>query len=85
MRIQAHVHRGYWEDVGTIRAYYLANLALCQPVPPFDFYDALRPVYTHPRFLPGSRLGECRTNASIVSVPMIGPDDEVIGVCTNPR
>ena len=40
LRVHAHVHRGYWEDVGTIRSYYEANLALCQPVPPFDFYAA---------------------------------------------
>ncbi|PYQ20740.1 MAG: glucose-1-phosphate adenylyltransferase [Acidobacteria bacterium] len=56
LRVQAHVHRGYWEDVGTIRSYYHANLALCQAVPPFDFYDASRPVYTHPRFLPASKI-----------------------------
>jgi glucose-1-phosphate adenylyltransferase len=55
-RVHAHMHRGYWEDVGTIRSYYLANLALAQPVPPFDFYDASHPVYTHPRFLPASKI-----------------------------
>jgi glucose-1-phosphate adenylyltransferase len=55
-RVHAHMHRGYWEDVGTIRSYYLANLALAQPVPPFDFYDASNPVYTHPRFLPASKI-----------------------------
>ena len=55
-RVHAHLHRGYWEDVGTIRSYYLANLALAQPVPPFDFYDANNPVYTHPRFLPATKV-----------------------------
>ena len=55
-RVHAHMHRGYWEDVGTIRSYYLANLALAQPVPPFDFYDASNPVYTHPRFLPATKV-----------------------------
>jgi glucose-1-phosphate adenylyltransferase len=45
---------GYWEDIGTIRAFYQANLALAQPSPPFNFYDANLPIYTHARFLPGS-------------------------------
>lgn len=67
LRVQAHVHRGYWEDVGTIRSYYLANLALCQPVPPFDFYESGRPVYTHPRFLPATKFEECRVRNALVS------------------
>jgi glucose-1-phosphate adenylyltransferase len=66
-RVQAHVHRGYWEDVGTIRSYYQANLALCQPVPPFDFYEASRPVYTHPRFLPASKVESCVVTNSLLS------------------
>ena len=45
---------GYWEDIGTIRAFYQANLDLTQPSPPFNFYDINHPIYTHARFLPGS-------------------------------
>ena len=45
---------GYWEDIGTIRSFYETNLRLAQPNPPFNFYDPVRPIYTHPRFLPGS-------------------------------
>ncbi len=67
LRVQAHVHRGYWEDVGTIRSYYLANLALCQPLPPFDFYEAGRPVYTHPRFLPATKIEECVVKNALIS------------------
>jgi glucose-1-phosphate adenylyltransferase len=67
LRVHAFVHRGYWEDVGTIRSYYLANLALCQPVPPFDFYDAARPVYTHPRFLPATKVEQCTVRNALVS------------------
>jgi glucose-1-phosphate adenylyltransferase len=67
LRVQAFVHKGYWEDVGTIRSYYAANLALCQPVPPFDFYDAARPVYTHPRFLPATKIERCSVSQSLVS------------------
>lgn len=45
---------GYWQDIGTIRSFYETNLALASPTPPFDFYDSEKPIYTHPRFLPGS-------------------------------
>jgi glucose-1-phosphate adenylyltransferase len=45
---------GYWEDIGTMRSFYEANLALTQPSPPFNFYDVNQPIYTHARFLPGS-------------------------------
>ncbi len=66
-RVQAHVYRGYWEDVGTIQSYFQANLALCQPIPPFDFYDAARPVYTNPRFLPASKLEQCTIHNALIS------------------
>lgn len=67
LRVQAHVHRGYWEDVGTIRSYFDANLALCQPVPPFDFYDAARPIYTAPRFMPATKVEDCRLHEALIS------------------
>jgi len=49
---------GYWEDVGTIRSFYEANLSLARENPPFNFYDSAHPFFTSPRFLPGSRLHE---------------------------
>ena len=47
---------GYWEDIGTIRSFYNANLDLTKPSPPFNFYDPDHPIYTHARFLPGSLI-----------------------------
>ena len=67
MRVQAHVFKGYWEDVGTIASYFQANIELTRPMPPFDFYDALKPVYTHPRFLPATRVEGCTLRSAIVS------------------
>lgn len=67
MRVQAHVFQGYWEDVGTIASYFRANLALTERNPPFDFYDALRPIYTGSRFLPASRVEGCTLRSSLVS------------------
>jgi glucose-1-phosphate adenylyltransferase len=46
--------QGYWEDIGTIRSFYETNLMLARPDPPFNFSDPVLPIYTHPRFLPGS-------------------------------
>jgi glucose-1-phosphate adenylyltransferase len=67
MRVQAHFFRGYWEDVGTIGSYFEANLKLTDPMPPFDFYDVLRPVYSHPRFLPATKIEGCTLRGVLVS------------------
>ena len=53
-RVVGYDFEGYWEDIGTIRSFYNANLDLTQPAPPFNFYDVSNPIYTHARFLPGS-------------------------------
>ncbi len=83
-RVHAHVYRGYWEDVGTISSYFEANLALCEAMPPFDFYDASRPVYTHPRFLPASKIEGCHVRRSLISEGciMVGAevDRVVVGI-----
>jgi len=51
---------GYWEDIGTIEAFYQANLGLTAAEPPFSFHDPVSPIYTRPRFLPGSRIYNVR-------------------------
>ncbi len=53
-KVVGYDFEGYWEDIGTMRSFYDANLALTQSHPPFKFYDVDHPIYTHPRFLPGS-------------------------------
>jgi glucose-1-phosphate adenylyltransferase len=60
VKVMAFPFEGYWEDIGTIRSFYETNLALAQPTPPFDFYEAIKPIYTRSRFLPPSRVEECR-------------------------
>lgn len=66
--IQAYLFDGYWEDIGTIEAFYESNLALTrQPMPPFSFYDEKAPIYTRPRYLPPSKLLDCNVRESIVS------------------
>jgi len=66
--LQAYLFDGYWEDIGTIAAFYEANLALTQqPQPPFSFYDENAPIYTRSRFLPPSKLLNCQVTESIIS------------------
>ena len=57
-RVYSYRFDGYWEDIGTIRTFFEANLALAQSKPPFSFHDPERPVYTHPRFLPGCSISD---------------------------
>ncbi|NIO42358.1 MAG: glucose-1-phosphate adenylyltransferase, partial [Burkholderiales bacterium] len=58
-RVHGYAFDGYWEDIGTVRAYYDANLSLALPDPPFDLYDPDQPIYTRPRYLPGTRTDDC--------------------------
>jgi len=77
MQVQAHAFTGYWEDVGTIRSYYEANLGLCQPVPRFDFYDVHTPVHTHARALAGTKVEGSRMKNVLVSEGSIVVDAEL--------
>jgi len=66
-KLQSYVFDDYWEDIGTIGAFYEANLALTQqPRPPFSFYDEKFPIYTRPRYLPPSKLVDVQVTNSII-------------------
>ena len=77
LKVQSHVFNGYWEDVGTIRSYYEANLALCQPVPRFDFYDVRMPIHTHARALAATKIEGARMTNALVSEGSIIVDSEI--------
>jgi glucose-1-phosphate adenylyltransferase len=65
--IQAYLFEGYWEDIGTIEAFYHANLALTQqPMPPFSFYDEHAPIYTRARYLPPTKMLDCQVVESMI-------------------
>jgi glucose-1-phosphate adenylyltransferase len=55
-RIMGFTFDGYWEDIGTMRRFYEVNLNMAAPLPKFNLYDPQRPIYTRPRFLPGSKV-----------------------------
>jgi len=65
-KLFAHLFEGYWEDIGSVRAFFEANLALAQPLPPFNFYDPSAPIYTHPRFLPASKVNRCQIDHAVI-------------------
>lgn len=75
--VYAYRHRGYWEDIGTIRSFYEANLDLCEPLPRFNFYDAASPIFTHARFLPATKIIKSRVERSIISDGCIINDAEI--------
>lgn len=65
--VQAYLYNGYWEDIGTIEAFYDANLALTQqPQPPFSFYDEQAPIYTRARYLPPTKLLDSHITESMI-------------------
>lgn len=63
----SYVYQGYWEDIGTIKAFYNANLDLCQAVPQFNFFDALSPIYSRARFLPATKVVESQMSKVVVA------------------
>lgn len=67
LRVMGYPFRGYWEDIGTIRAFYEANLRLAGPDPPFWFYHPEGSIYTRPRYLPPARLRDCRVTDSLIA------------------
>lgn len=82
--VQAHLFDGYWEDIGTIGAFYRANIEMTLPLPPFNVFDAEAPMYTRPRYLPGSKLLDCHIQSSIITEGCIingaTMKDSVIGI-----
>src|SRR4029453_3665627 len=85
--VNPFIFRGYWADVGTIEAFYEANIQLTERGAPFDFFHPRWPIYTHPRFLPGTRAYACRIDASIVAegcyMDSCEIRDSVVGIRTH--
>lgn len=66
-KVFAYIFQGYWEDIGTVRAFFEANLALTDTVPTYNFFDHLNPIYTHARFLPASKINGAQVNRAIIA------------------
>ena len=65
MKVQAYLFNGYWEDIGTIKSFFDANLALAKDPARFEFYDAVNPIYTSPRFLPPAKVRAWHTTTGL--------------------
>lgn len=86
MPVNAYVFNGYWEDIGTIKSFYEANLDLASINPQFNFYDEERPIYTHKRNLPASKLNYSTLNLSLTAdgciITNAGLNHSIVGVRT---
>jgi len=87
LNVHAYLYRGYWADVGTIAAFYDANIQLTQRGAPFNFFHPLRPIYTHQRFLPATLTFNSHIDTSIVSegchLDNCDIRDSVVGIRTH--
>ena len=66
-RVFAYIFQGYWEDVGTIRSFFEANIELTSELPRFNFFDMTAPVFSRPRFLPGSKINGAEIDHAVIS------------------
>jgi glucose-1-phosphate adenylyltransferase len=66
-RVFSHVYQGYWEDIGTIRSFFEANLDMVSTVPKFDFFQMETPIYTRPRFMPASKINGAAIDQAVIS------------------
>ncbi len=66
-RVFSHVFQGYWEDIGTIRSFFEANLDLTSELPRFNFFDMEHPIFTRPRFLPASKINGGTIDHAVIS------------------
>jgi glucose-1-phosphate adenylyltransferase len=82
----AYIFQEYWEDIGTVRAFFEANLALTDPLPTFNFFDQVNPIYTMQRFLPASKVSGTMVQRAIIADGCIITDAHieraVIGIRT---
>ncbi|QBG47468.1 glucose-1-phosphate adenylyltransferase [Verrucomicrobia bacterium S94] len=66
-KVYSYIFEDYWEDIGTIRSFWAANLALTDPLPQFSFYDMSKVIYTRMRYLPPSKINQCNLSRCLLS------------------
>lgn len=76
-KVHAFNFQGYWEDIGTIRSFFQANLDLCKLVPQYDFFDSSAPIFTHARFLPATKINGAVIREALISDGCIITDAHV--------
>ncbi len=85
-KLHSHIFSGYWQDVGTVKNFYTANLSFVSGSPGFKLYEEKAPVYTHPRFLPLPIIENCQIRRSIIGsgseINGLSIENSVIGLRT---
>jgi glucose-1-phosphate adenylyltransferase len=66
-KVYSYIFQGYWEDIGTIRSFFEANLDVTSELPRFNFFDMGAPIFSRPRFLPGSKINGAQIDHAVVS------------------
>ena len=66
-RVFSYIYQGYWADIGTIRSFFEANLDLVTELPRFNFFDMSAPIFSHPRYLPGSKINGAQIDHAVIS------------------
>ncbi len=66
-RVFSYVYQGYWEDIGTIRNFFEANLELVTELPRFNFFDMSAPIFSRPRYLPGSKINGATIDHALIA------------------
>jgi glucose-1-phosphate adenylyltransferase len=66
-KVYSHIFQGYWEDIGTIRSFFEANLDIASDLPRFNFFDMNAPIFSRPRYLPGSKVNGAAIDHAIIS------------------
>lgn len=66
-KVYSYIFQGYWEDIGTIKSYFEANLDAVNELPRFNYFDMLSPIYTRPRFLPPSKINGASIDHAVIS------------------
>jgi glucose-1-phosphate adenylyltransferase len=66
-RVGSYVYQGYWEDIGTIRSFFEANLDLTAALPRFNFFDMNAPIFSRPRFLPGTKINGAEVERAVIA------------------
>jgi glucose-1-phosphate adenylyltransferase len=77
-KLSSYIFEGYWEDIGTVRSFFEANLAITDTVPPFDFFTPGLPIYSHARYLPPSKINACKVDRAIIADGCILGRTEII-------
>jgi len=67
LKVYSYVFQGYWEDIGTIRAFFNANLDVTSELPRFNFFDMSKPIFSRPRFLPASKINGAQIDNAVIS------------------